>query len=103
MIPETQCGLSLEVQKKLVRVFNRFAGIEKVLLYGSRAKGTFKHGSDIDLTIVAPGMDLITLAKVEDDLDELLLPHKIDLSLFHHINSPSLVAHIQQFGIELKA
>jgi len=61
-----------------------------VILYGSRARGNYRNGSDIDLALVGKELDLTTLFKVETELDDLLLPYKIDLSIHHKIENPDL-------------
>jgi predicted nucleotidyltransferase len=94
-------GLSPQTLASLKAIFSRYSEIEKVVLYGSRAKGNFKVGSDIDLTLMAPGLDLTGLLKIEDDIEELMLPYKVDLSLFHQIENPDLREHIKRVGITL--
>lgn len=79
-------------------VFKKYNSIEKAVLYGSRAKGNYRNGSDIDLTLIGFGLDLTTLLKIENELDDLLLPHKIDLSIFHKIENPDLIEHINRVG-----
>lgn len=93
-------GLSTAVIKKLKSVFSRYPKIHKCIIYGSRAKGNFKPGSDIDLTLEAPEMTLTELMGLESEIDDLLLPYKLDLSLKHQINNPDLLAHIARVGIE---
>ena len=61
--------------------------------------GNFKNGSDIDLSIFSPSMDLAELLKIENEIDDLLLPYKVDLSLYHHIDNRDLVEHIQRVGV----
>jgi uncharacterized protein len=46
-------------------------------------------------------MDTTELLKIENEIDDLLLPYKVDLSLFHQIDNPSLIEHIQRVGIYL--
>jgi len=93
-------GLSHQTISKLKSVFSQRSEIEKVILYGSRAKGNYRPGSDIDLTLVAPKMNLSQLLKLESEIDELLLPYKVDLSLFHAIENEDLVKHIQRVGVK---
>ena len=93
-------GLSEKVISSLKIVFLRHPQIQKVILYGSRAKGNFKPGSDIDLTLVAPQIDLTELLKIENEIEDLLLPYKVDLSLFHQIENKDLIEHIQRVGAE---
>ena len=77
--------------------FARYQKIEKVIIYGSRAKGNYKNGSDIDLNIEGD-LDYSTLLKIDNELDDLLLPYKIDLSLREHIKNPDLIKHIDSVG-----
>jgi predicted nucleotidyltransferase len=92
------CGLSDEVQARLRSVFARFPDVEKAILYGSRAKGSHKPGSDIDLTLHGQGLDGLLLGQIERELDDLLLPCRIDLSAFSHISHAGLLDHIARVG-----
>lgn len=94
-----QYGLNSSAIQKIQKIFSKFSQIDKVILYGSRAKGNFKNGSDIDLTLIGDLLDLKLLHKIEDELDELLLPYKIDLSLFNHIENENLINHINRVGL----
>ncbi len=85
----------------MIAVFSRYPEIETVIIYGSRAKGNFRPGSDIDLTLEEAGMSLSRRLQLETDLDDLLLPYKIDLSLRREIEDPALLDHIRRFGIPL--
>ncbi len=91
-------GITDEVLHKINEVFRRYPPLEQAILYGSRATGRHRYNSDIDLTLVGPGLDLKTLFKIETELDDLLLPYKIDLSIFDHIDNPDLVGHIRRVG-----
>jgi predicted nucleotidyltransferase len=73
--------------------------IERAILYGSRAKGTQRNGSDIDLTIVGDAVTHGQLLKLANQLDDLLLPYKIDLSLLRQIENPELLEHIRRVGV----
>ena len=84
---------------KIQSVFVQYGNIEKAILYGSRAKGNYRTGSDIDLTLVGENLDLTTLLKIENELDDLLLPYKIDLSIYHKIENTDLTEHIRRVGI----
>ncbi len=50
--------------------------VEKAFIYGSRAKGTFKPGSDIDLCLFGSRLDLSELLRIDREIDDLLLPYK---------------------------
>lgn len=94
-------GLPRRAVEQLCTLFRGYPEIQQVLVYGSRAKGNYRPGSDIDLSLIAPGMQLETLLQIENRLDDLLLPWMIDLSLLHQIENPDLVAHINRVGVEL--
>ena len=93
-----QYGLKKESIEKVNRIFAQYDKIEEVILYGSRAKGNFKPGSDIDLTLKGKELNLKLLNKVSLELDDLLLPYTFDLSIYHHIKQPDLIDHIMRVG-----
>lgn len=99
MIPEKICGLDQKTQEELSQVFSKHKKIKKVILYGSRAKGNFKPGSDIDLSIVSSEVTVSDLLQIENEIDDLLLPYKIDLSLMHQIDNADLIDHINRVGM----
>ena len=92
-------GLSSKTIGKIHSVFSRYPHIDQAILYGSRAKGSFRNGSDIDLTLKGDSLTHRELAKIEMELDDLLLPYKIDLSLFKQIDNPNLIEHIGRVGV----
>ncbi len=92
-------GLTEKIIQKVNRVFTNYENIDEAILYGSRAKGNYSAGSDIDLTLKAKGLTLSQINKISIDLDDLLLPYTFDLSIFDHISNPDLIKHIERVGI----
>lgn len=92
-------GLKEEVILAIQHVFARYYEVEKVILYGSRAKGNYKPSSDIDMTILGSNMDSSLLNKISWELNDLLLPYTFDLSLFHLLNDNSLLDQIDRVGV----
>nr|VFJ70132.1 MAG: Nucleotidyltransferase domain-containing protein [Candidatus Kentron sp. FM]VFJ70502.1 MAG: Nucleotidyltransferase domain-containing protein [Candidatus Kentron sp. FM]VFK14754.1 MAG: Nucleotidyltransferase domain-containing protein [Candidatus Kentron sp. FM] len=92
-------GLDQTVIDKINGVLAGFASIEKAMLYGSRAKGNHRPGSDIDLAIVGSGVTQEELLEMDGELDDLLLPYTIDLCRFHEIRNPDLIGHIDRVGV----
>ena len=72
-------GLSNTVIKELQDVFRRHANIEKVLIFGSRSKGNYRPGSDIDLAVIGKNIDYSQLLDILCEIDELELLYSIDL------------------------
>ena len=64
-------------------VFKLYPKINKVILYGSRAKGNYRAESDIDLTLQGDELVYADLVAIDNKLDDLLLPYTIDLSIYH--------------------
>ncbi len=93
-------GLSDKTILSLRSVFTKFPSIQKVIIYGSRAKGNFKPGSDIDLTLITSENDLSFLFEVENAIEELLLPYKVDLSFYSSLDNENLKDHINRVGVE---
>lgn len=91
-------GLSKETVSALQRVFEKYSKIRAVTLFGSRAKGTFKNNSDIDLALHGEELDLSDLLQIENEIDDLLLPYTVDLLLFHKIENLDLTEHIRRVG-----
>lgn len=91
-------GLKEETINQIKDVISHYQQIDEVILYGSRAMGNFKRGSDIDLTFKGENLKLDILNKIDLELDDLLLPYTFDLSIFRHIDNPDLVDHINRVG-----
>lgn len=75
-----------------------FPEIEEAIIYGSRARGTNRMASDIDLTLKGNGMTYLQLALLDEKIDDLYLPYFVDLSLFSMLNSPALLESIRREG-----
>lgn len=91
-------GLTAKTMQAIASVFSKYSKIEHVTIYGSRAKGNYKDGSDIDIVLTAPALTTNDLLKIENELEDLMLPYKIDLSLLHQIESQELIEHIKRVG-----
>ena len=91
-------GISQNALDKIKEVLFSARGVEQVILYGSRAKGNYKEGSDIDLTIKG-NLTFDDLTKLSVSLDDLNLPWKIDLSLYSQIKNEKLLEHINKIGV----
>lgn len=93
-------GLSERTLQKIQGVLSRYPQVEKAILYGSRATGTYRNGSDIDLTLCGEALTHSVLSRIDTELDDLLLPYTIDLSIFHQIDNLAMVEQIQRIGVD---
>jgi len=94
-----QYGLKNKTIDKINSILAGYPQVKKAILYGSRAKGNYKTGSDIDLTLQGENLTLSIINKISNDLDDLLLPYTLDISLFRQISNPDLIEHINRVGI----
>ena len=94
-------GLSPATIEALHSVFAPYRGVERVILYGSRAKGTHRRGSDIDMMIVGEGLGTSDLLRIETAIDDLLLPYLVDIALRHHVTNKALIEHVERIGVTL--
>ena len=92
-------GLAETTVEKIRAVLARFSEVEKAVLYGSRAKGNFKTGSDIDFTLYGEALTPELRSTIASELDDLLLPYTIDLSIFNELNHAKLREHIERVGV----
>jgi len=92
-------GLTETTVEKIRAVFARFREVEKAVLYGSRAKGNFKPGSDIDLTLYGEALTSDLRSAIASALDDLLLPYTVDLSIFDELDHAKLREHIERVGV----
>jgi predicted nucleotidyltransferase len=101
MTDERPFGLPPATLEKLNSVFAQHAAIDSVLLYGSRAKGNYRAGSDIDLTIKGGEIPFDELMQIENEIDDLMLPYTVDLSQYRQLENTGLIAHIDRVGVAI--
>ena len=91
-------GLNQETIDKINSVFRKHPEIDKVIIYGSRAKGNYRNGSDIDLTVFGNDLKYDLAGKLNSEIDDLNTPYLFDISIFEKLTSPSLKDHINRVG-----
>lgn len=91
-------GLSDKVMHKLFGFFTAIPEVDEVIIYGSRAIGTYYDGSDIDLTLKGDALNYDLLRRIRLRLHDLNLPYFIDISIYRDIKNPDLVRNIDLFG-----
>lgn len=95
-------GIKEEHWQKIIALFKKNPKIDKVILFGSRAMGNFKNGSDIDIALVGKNLDQkrdIYTALFE--YEELYLPWKFDMLDYNNLSNQDLKDHIDRVGMTL--
>ncbi len=96
-----QYGLIESEQDQLITVLSSNVKIEKLVLFGSRAKGTFENGSDIDLALFGDELKLDDILNASILIDNLQLPYQVDLVIYDRIKEQKLKDHINRVGVIL--
>ena len=91
-------GLSEAVIEELREVFRRHANIEKVLIFGSRSKGNYRAGSDIDLAVVGKNLDYNQLLDITCEIEDLGLLYSVDLLDYQKKKGTPIGNHIDRVG-----
>lgn len=95
---EDNIGLTNEEMQELVTALSTQPNIEKAIVYGSRAMGTNRKFSDVDMTLVGKNLSHSDLNQVALKIDDLLLPYEFDLSLYSSLTNKNLLEHIRRVG-----
>lgn len=96
-------GLPPATLEKLNSVFTQHNAIDSVLIYGSRAKGNYRTGSDIDLCVKSGEISFTEFMHMENQIDDLMLPYTVDLSQYKQLNNAELIANIDRVGVVIYA
>ncbi len=91
-------GLKPETINKINSVFEKYTEVEEVIIYGSRAKGNYRNGSDIDIILKGENLTDRIRSNISWDIDDLNTPYLFDISIFHKLNAPDLQEHIKRIG-----
>jgi predicted nucleotidyltransferase len=91
-------GLSDTVIKELQDVFRRHTNIKKVLIFGSRSKGNYRAGSDIDLAVIGQDIDYNLLLDIHCEIDNLELLYSVDLLDYQKKKGTPIGDHIDRVG-----
>ena len=91
-------GLSPHVIEDIGRVLRRHPNISRAIIFGSRAKGNYSEGSDIDLALVGEGISYRQLLDIGIGLDDLGLLYRVDLVDYNKVAGSPLGEHIDRVG-----
>lgn len=92
-------GLPDNTIEAIQKVFESNTKIDEAILFGSRAKGNFRPGSDIDLALKGKNISPDDISGLNLKLDELDLPYEIDLLNYSAIGDKEIIEHIERVGI----
>ena len=91
-------GLNVNTINLIQDCLKKYDNLEKVIIFGSRADGTYKHSSDIDLALIGEKIDFAFISRLAAALDELPTPYMFDLIDFMSITNEKLKSNILDYG-----
>ena len=94
-------GIPQSNLQQIVAILQNNPKIKEAILFGSRAKGNFESGSDIDIALKGIDLSLEDILNAKTEIEELFLPWKTDLVIYHRIQEKELIEHIDRVGISL--
>lgn len=95
---ENKFGLSERSANTLLEIFKKYPEVIEVWIFGSRAKGNYKTGSDIDLAIMKGKVSQKIIANILSECEESSLPNRVDLIDFHALKTKEFIEHISRVG-----
>ena len=92
-------GLSDRTLDTLNSILRKYPGVRQAVLYGSRAKGNYRKGSDIDLSLITEdSFSRTDLLRIGNDFDDSDMPYFVDVCTYHDLSNTDLKAHIERVG-----
>jgi predicted nucleotidyltransferase len=92
-------GLPQRTMDSMYDIFRKYGNIEQVILYGSRAKGNYRNGSDIDITLKTDNtFTRAHLLRIAGDFDDSDIPYLVDISQYDSLDNENLIEHINRVG-----
>lgn len=96
-----QYGLTGKQLNEILDIITANPAVEEAILFGSRAKGNYRNGSDVDIALKGENLTLTDVLHIDNQLDDTYLPYTFDIILYRHINDPDVIEHINRVGIDI--
>lgn len=98
---DNKFGLKQTDLDAVISILEKYSDIESAVIFGSRAKGNYKNGSDVDIAVKGKSLNFDLINQISYLLnEESLMPYKFDILNYHTIDNQDLLEHIDRAGIE---
>ncbi len=94
-------GLKDRHRAAILAILAAVSQVERAVLFGSRAIGTFTNTSDVDIALFGSDLTVDILVKVIAEMSNLSIPQEVDILLYDKITNPKLLEHIDRYGKEI--
>lgn len=96
----TDFGLKINDLEIIKSIFDKFPAVSEAIIFGSRAKGNYKNGSDVDIALKGDELNSLNVTEISYLLnEETNLPYQFDILNYHQLSSNELIEHIDRVGI----
>jgi uncharacterized protein len=96
---ENPFGLTDRDMTTFQDIFKKYPDVKTVFIFGSRAKNSYKPGSDIDLSVMNEGVNETIIRKINAEFEESSLPYHVELLDYHTLKHADLKSHIDRVGV----
>lgn len=97
-----ELGINTSDLVEINAILEKFPAVTEAIVFGSRAKGNYKPGSDVDIALKGNALDLSTLLSISYMLNETtMMPYTFDVVNYDTLLSPDLIDHINRVGITI--
>jgi predicted nucleotidyltransferase len=95
----TDFGLSARDRQTISDILVKYPDVIEVNIFGSRSKGNYKQGSDIDMAVMNEGVSDKTILRMKADFEDSSLPYKVDVINYPALHASDLKDHIRRVGV----
>jgi len=86
----------------IVKTLSKYPKVKSAFIFGSRAKGTYEDGSDVDIALKGSELDFGTINSISYWLnEETNMPYEFDVLNYESLHEPALKEHIDRLGVEI--
>ena len=93
-------GLKEKYRRAIIDILSSDEKVERIVLFGSRAMGTFRATSDVDIALFGDRLTLADQARFAEAVGMLSMPQEVDILLYSSIENKKLIEHIERYGVE---
>ena len=93
-------GLKERYREAILKVLSSNERVERAVLFGSRAMGTFTTTSDIDIALYGDKLTFSDYTRLATEMEYLTVPQRVDLLLYKNLKNDAVRDHVDKHGIE---
>ena len=93
-------GLKERHRQAVIDIIAANARVERAVLFGSRATGTFRPASDVDVALFGDRLSMSDQANLAAAIEDLTIPQRVHLLLYGTVDSAAICKHIETHGVE---